>query len=108
MNPRTDTDADAAARELTVVAQVRAQPGTVAQLVAAQTVLVEATRQEEGCIRYDLHVSTDEPDLVLFIETWASEAAWQTHMQGPAVQAFREAAGHLVGEFNLRTYRQIA
>lgn len=93
---------------LIVIARARAKPGTAAELIAAQTRLVHATRQAPGCIRYDLHASTTEPDLVLFVEAWASEAHWQAHMRGVAIQEFRRTGGHLIGEFDLQTYRQVA
>ncbi len=94
--------------QLIVIARARAKPGTAAELIAAQTRLVHASRTAPGCIRYDLHVSTNEPEVVLFVETWASEAAWKAHMGSLAIQEFRSTGGHLIGEFNLETFRQVA
>lgn len=95
-------------QQIIVVAQVKAKPGTIAALLAAQTELVHATRAEEGCIRYDLHVSTKDPEQVVFIETWESEEALQRHLDGPAIAAFRQAGGHLIADLKMETYRQVA
>lgn len=93
---------------LIVIAQARAKSGSTEDLAAAQRKLVEATRLAPGCIQYDLHGSTDEPDVVLFVETWESQEAWSRHMRSQAIEAFRRTAGHLIGHFNLQTYRKLA
>jgi quinol monooxygenase YgiN len=93
---------------LIVIAQARAKSGSIEALVAAQRKLVAATRLAPGCIQYDLHVSTNEPDVVLFVETWESEDAWNRHMRSQAIEEFRRTGGHLIGQFSLQTYRKIA
>lgn len=93
---------------LIVIAQARAKRGSAEALIAAQRKLVEATRRAPGCIQYDLHRSTDKSDVVLFVETWESEAAWNRHMAGAAIDEFRRTGGHLIGEFQLQTFRKIA
>ncbi|MBB5392478.1 MULTISPECIES: putative quinol monooxygenase [unclassified Herbaspirillum] len=93
---------------LVIIALVRARPGAQAELLAAQTRLVQETRKAPGCIRYELNLSEDGSGRVAFVEQWESPALWQQHMQSPYMQAFRDSAGHLIGEFDLLQMRQAA
>lgn len=37
------------------------------------------SRKEEGCVKYDLHQSIDDPDTFLFCEIWTGEEALALH-----------------------------
>lgn len=95
-------------QQVIVVAKVKAKPGTIAELIAAQTILVHATRAEKGCIRYELSVSTKDPESVVFVETWESDETLQAHLDGPAIAAFSKSAGHLIAALDMETYRLVA
>jgi quinol monooxygenase YgiN len=95
-------------QQVIVIAKVKAQPGTLEELLAAQAILVQATRAEAGCIRYELNVSINDPDTVVFVETWESEALLQAHLNGSAIAAFNQSSGHLVAGVTLEKYRQVA
>jgi quinol monooxygenase YgiN len=83
--------------QLNILAILTAAPGAEAKLRAAQEILVADTLREAGCIRYELNQSLDDGRVVVFIETWASEAAWKAHMQGEAIARFRASgAGDLI------------
>lgn len=63
--------------DIYVVATVRAAKASAVPLRAVFDALVEATRQEEGCLSYELF--DGENDSFLFYEHWASKAALDTH-----------------------------
>ena len=86
---------------LTVVATLKARSGQERELLSMLQGLVGPTRAEQGCIRYDLHRSDDEPDTFLFHETWESRALWEAHMQSPHLAAFGEANGAVVESWTL-------
>ena len=44
-----------------VTASIETQPGKEDQLIAALAEAAISTRQEEGCVEYFLHRSTDKP-----------------------------------------------
>jgi len=44
------------------------------------------SRTEEGCIGYEACHSQSDPSLFILCERWASEADWQAHRDGAAVQ----------------------
>ncbi len=54
---------------ITVVARSKARPGMEDRLADAAAGLVAPTRDEEGCINYDLHRSNEDPSEILFTKT---------------------------------------
>ena len=86
---------------LFVVAHVHAFADK-AQLVQQELEkLVEPTRAEAGCIRYDLHTHNDDPAHFVFYETWETREHWLAHMDTPHVDAYRDAIGGAVESFSL-------
>ncbi len=73
-------------KTLTVVATFQARPGKEAELRVALTGLLVPTRQEPGCLNYDLHQSPQEPAKFLFHENWTDQAALDAHLKSPHIQ----------------------
>ncbi len=73
---------------LSIVARIVAAPGTEDRLEATMKELVEATRKEEGCLQYDLHRTTEDPCIFVFVESWQTKPLWEAHMNGDAIKAF--------------------
>src|ERR1700690_413585 len=73
-------------KTLTVVATFQARHGKESELSAALTGLLAPTRQEAGCLNYDLHQSPQEPARFLFHENWRSKDALDAHLKSPHVQ----------------------
>ncbi len=74
-------------KTITVVATFQARPGKEAELKNALTGLVAPTRQESGCLNYDLHQSPEDPTKFLFHENWASKAQLDAHLANAHIQA---------------------
>src|SRR5471030_3201921 len=72
---------------LTVVAAFQAKPGKENELRAALIGLVAPTRNETGCLNYDLHASPEDPAKFLFYENWTSKAALDAHLQSAHIKA---------------------
>ncbi len=83
---------------LTVVATMKAKPGQENQLRQALLALVPSTRQEPGCVNYDLHQGADNAALFLFHENWTSRQHLEDHLARPHLQAFLAKAGELLAE----------
>ena len=81
------------AETLTIVARIQAAPGQADALHREMNQLVEDTRKETGCLQYDLHRGTENPDLFVFVEEWETKPLWEAHMEGAAIQAFRARIG---------------
>ena len=75
------------AKIVTVVATFHAKPGKETELKAALTALVAPTRQEAGCLNYDLHILPEDPAKFLFHENWTSQAHLDAHLQSAHIKA---------------------
>jgi quinol monooxygenase YgiN len=93
---------------VTVIAEMTAHPGKEEELKRHLLVLVERTRQEEGCIQYDLHVSRDDPRQFVFVENWATAGALDRHSKSAHMDAFRQVSAALRADPAVRTYTRIA
>ncbi|WP_445488708.1 putative quinol monooxygenase [Niallia sp. 03133] len=65
--------------EITLTAIIRAQPGKEKKLQKLLKNLVEPSRNEKGCISYELNESLEENGLFVFYEKWKSNEAIQYH-----------------------------
>jgi len=92
----------------TVVARLRARSGMEELLRRELRLLVPRVRTEEGCVRYDLHRSSDDPSVFLFYEIWSCRDAWEKHMDGHLLRSFAEAAtGLLAGPIDITSWTLI-
>ena len=74
-------------KTITVVATFQARLGKEAELKQALTGLVAPTREEAGCLNYDLHASPEDPATFLFHENWTSKAHLEAHLKMPHIAA---------------------
>ena len=67
------------------------KPGQAAAYVQALKTsgVQEKIRAEDGCLRYDYHLSCEAADDVVLIEQWRDEAAQQAHMAQPHMEEVR-------------------
>ena len=86
------------AEPVTVIAQLKAQPGREAEVRKELLSLIVPSRKDAGCINYDLHQAADNPALFMFHENWASKAHLDRHLQKPELQAVLARVGKLVAE----------
>lgn len=57
---------------------------------------VALTRQEKGCLSYDLNQSTTEPGTFIFYERWKSLDDLALHLTSNHLQKFLEAVGEML------------
>lgn len=85
-------------KTLTVIAVLKAKPGMETALRQQLLALIPTTRQEPGCINYDLHQATDQPGHFLFHENWTSKQHLDDHLARPHLQAFLAKVPELLAE----------
>jgi quinol monooxygenase YgiN len=79
-----------------VIAHIIAVSGKEAELKQLLQDLVEATRAEAGCLRYELMQSSATPTHFATWEEWISEEALNQHLSSGHVEtAFREGESFL-------------
>lgn len=87
---------------LTIIARPTVDPDQVEEIKDAMLDLVDATRREDGCIRYELHQDNAQPNRFVFVETWESRELWRKHMDGDAIGVFNARVAGGIIEFKLQ------
>lgn len=96
------------ANTLTIVARIEAKADQVDLVKSELLKLIEPTRQEEGCIQYELHQDNSNPELFIFFENWKNRELWQEHMSNEHVKAYGRATKGAVASFSLNEMTKIA
>ena len=94
---------------ITLVAIAQAKPGKENVLEETLLALVPQTRQEAGCINYDLHRSLNKPGMLMFYENWVDRAALEKHGMMPYMVDLRAKAADLLAEpLQIELYERIS
>ena len=94
---------------LRVVARIKAKPDKVEEVRNALTGLVEPTRNEAGCIVYELLQNTGDPTDFTFVEEWENEAALASHAASDHIKTTRVKLEGIVEEApDIQTYSVVA
>ncbi len=81
-----------------VIARVEALPGHEAEVEALLRWQVGPTREEKGCLNYDLHQDNADPKVFWFHETWESDEHLAAHAVAEHMVANRaRVKPHLTG-----------
>ncbi len=83
---------------LTVIAQIKAKPGKEDTVRKELLSLLAPSRNDPGCVNYDLHQAQDNPALFMFHENWRSKAHLEAHLQKPDLQAVLARVGQMSAE----------
>lgn len=66
-----------------VVAFLRVKPEAIEVARPHIAKLVEATRKEPGCVKYDWYQDAKEPGTFVVLETYANAEAFEAHVKNP-------------------------
>lgn len=61
-----------------------------------KTGVLDAIRNEDGCIRYDYYLSEKDPNELLLIEQWESKQHQQIHIEQPHMETLRSFKGEYI------------
>jgi quinol monooxygenase YgiN len=90
---------------LTVIAFMPAAAGKREELKTALEALIEPTRQEDGCVNYDLHQGVEDPDFFTFYENWVSDEKLDAHLAATHLADFAAKIGNLLDNQGLSINR---
>lgn len=79
--------------DLNVVAVITANEGGEEAVRSALSALVEPTRREEGCLRYELFESEAAKGVFVTVELWRSQAALDEHAKSAHLREAMASAG---------------
>ena len=92
-----------------VVARIKAKPDKVGEVRELLRGLVEPTRKEVGCLRYDLVQNRTDPTDFTFIEEWESDSSFYTHSTTAHIKAVGPKLKEIVVEApDIRIYSVVA
>jgi quinol monooxygenase YgiN len=69
--------------------------------------LVTATRQEDGCIVYELFQDVEDPSVLSMIEEWEDKASLDRHMKTEHFVRIVPMVGKFVTESSLNLYKKV-
>lgn len=88
-----------------VAARITAKDGNREELISKSQNVIESTRQESGCISYELLASTEDDDVLMMFERWESMESLDAHMQTEHFKSFGLAIEELVArEIEIKIY----
>ena len=91
-----------------IVAHIVAREGEETRVQAELEKLIEPTRAEPGCRKYELFVNKEKPGDFVFMEEYASDAAFQAHMDSKHVAAaIADGVPLLSAPPDIRRYRRL-
>lgn len=92
-----------------VVARVIALSNKVEEVELVLMSLIEPTRQEVGCITYELFQNYADLTDFTFVEEWESQALLNTHLASVHIaQAQSQLQGLIATAPDIRIYQQLA
>lgn len=71
---------------ISVVAVITAKPGSEVAVREAMEGIVGPTREEEGCLAYDLSESSSAPGTFITVEEWSDPSDLDKHMHTEHIQ----------------------
>lgn len=88
---------------LTLYVRYLAKPGCRETFLRQLTTrgIIDAIRQEDGCLRYDYFLSVQNADEILLVEQWQTEEQQQIHLRTPHMDQLRRLKSEYVADAQL-------
>jgi quinol monooxygenase YgiN len=81
-----------------VIGRVSCEPANREALIALLTKMQDASREEDGCIRYGFFSAVEDPNGFVAVEEWTDREALDRHFAEPHLQEFASGLLELVSE----------
>jgi len=94
--------------EIRVVATIVAKADFKTKVTEALLEVIEPSRQEVGCLQYELHQDLDNDRTFVFYERWASEDALNQHNKTTHFQTFAKSLEGKLDELTIRRLKTLA
>lgn len=79
------------------------------EFIKAANEVISRTREEKGCLRYELLRDVSEPTKFVFWEEYVDDAAFALHRESSYLRDFREIRARLVDRYlGVRSLKQFA
>lgn len=81
-----------------VLGSIVARPDAFSNTLQLSRAHVARSRAEPGCLSHAVHQDIEQAQRLVFVETWADQAALAAHFRVPESRAFVKALSTLVSE----------
>ncbi len=85
-------------QEIVVVALLKLKQGTAEEAIEGFRPVIESTHLENGCRAYALHRDRNDPETIVLVEKWDSQADLDAHFTQPHMADMGELATKLLAE----------
>lgn len=94
--------------EVTCIAEIKAKTGKRAELLEKLLELFPLSKQEQGCLRYELHQNLENENIFTFVDKFANQAAFDFHCEADYVKIyFDEIIPALTEYVKIELYKEI-
>ncbi|MBP2034035.1 quinol monooxygenase YgiN [Clostridium algifaecis] len=91
-----------------VVARNFAQQDKLNEIIELYKELVELTRKEKGCIKYELYQDENNPSVLTMIEEWENKKALEDHFKAEHfVRIVPKVKKYMLKETDLNIYNKL-
>ena len=80
----------------TIIGTVVAKPEKREELLGILSGFVVPTRAEPGCVTYNFHCDSEDPNVFVFYENFASQAALDEHLAKPHLRPLTDRLDELL------------
>lgn len=88
-------------------AQMKIKAGMMENFLNSIVKMVVLTRQEAGCLRYEVHQDLDNAEQIIFIERFKDKVAFEAHCTSHYIQHFfNDVVPKMVDEVKFSTYSE--
>ena len=92
---------------ITIVARNNLKKGQKAVFMEIARELVNKSRQEPGCLSYDLYEDAKDEESMVFIENWKDDAAIQAHFASEHFKAGVASLAACLKDSDIAFYRKV-
>ena len=92
--------------QLLLLVTYTARPGMLEEFVqkVREAGILEAIRNENGCIRYDYFYSEEDENQLLLVEKWETEECQRVHMEQPHMKKLAEIKDRCMTDTKLERF----
>ncbi len=90
-----------------VVAKSKVMTDKIETVLSMYEELVTSTRQEAGCIVYELYQDLEDPAVLTMIEEWEDKSSLDAHMKTEHFVRIVPLVGKYVTESSLNIYNKV-
>lgn len=93
---------------ITLVVDVTCAPGKRDQVKAALDICTQASRNEPGCLRYQVFLDGESKEKITLVEEWQNQQAIDAHNASEHFIALQDSLQGLVAEVNLKSLQEVS